>query len=250
LLLIALIVIFVRGWHIPTSVTRPISALVSRVSDFFARDDSMAIRSQRTGIDASQRPVGWFRKLLPLLTLLVAPHGIILLSGLPQWMSRPAILAVLACLGGCYACWWALNPNARILGSDALLNQPQCDEKRPRTILLLRGVLLAVGVSAVVMFGLPFASISLRLAKGEKPVTVTGTVVRNEWGFRASYYLGQFLTVSSQPWGKAEYQLFYCVTIPRIGQDYDLTVMPGSSLVLDVHDHSESQRSQLFPSSR
>lgn len=139
---------------------------------------------------------------------------------------------MLTCSAGCYLCCWSFNPNSRILGARAKLNNPEYDQSRGQIILGIRGLSFAFSLALIGYFGLPFAAISLRLAKGERPVTVSGTVLRND-SYRAAFFLGQNVTLSTK-YGSAEYHLFYSPRVLRYGQDYTLIVMQGSNLVLDI----------------
>jgi hypothetical protein len=232
-LLIILIVALVRGWHVPTPVSLPISSTVARLGDFFSRGDSLAIDNQRAGRNPAQSSSGGVRKLLPFFALIVLPYLLIQFSGFPQWLSRPVVLAVLICSGGCYLCYWSFNPNSRILGARAKLSNPEYDQSRGQIILGIRGFSFAFSLALIGYFGLPFAAISLRLAKGERPVPVSGTVLRND-SYRAAFFLGQRVTLSTKYGGLAEYHLFYSPRVLRYGQDYTLIVMQGSNLVLDI----------------
>jgi len=203
---------------------------LTRLGNIFSRGDSIAIDNQRAG--RSSAPSG-ARKLLPFFALIALPYLLIAFSGFPQWLSRPVVLAGLICSAGCYVCYWSLNPNSRILGASALLNNPEYNQSRGRIILGMRVLCLAGSLALIGYLGLPFAAISLRLATGERPVTVSGTVLRNDT-YRAAFFLGQSLTLSTRSGGLAEYYLFYYPRVLRYKQDYTLKVMQGSNLVLDI----------------
>jgi len=169
---------------------------------------------------------------LIVLSVFILPHILISLPGVSRLQSRPLILSAVFISMGIGFCSYGLNPRSRILGPTALLNQPQYDAVRPRWVIVIRLLSVVTGVVIFGNFGIPFATASVRVARGQKPVEITGTIVRNRGGVFGASFVLQSVTLSSN---SHQYQIFYSLAPLRVGETYELEVLPNSDLVLDFH---------------
>lgn len=241
-LLIVLLVAFSRGWHIPTSLPRPVDALLSRVAGLFARADASAIERERALADAQPPSRSWGRWLgrwtLGLAAIFLLPRAMISFSGFPEWQSRPVVLAILWCAIGCYLCFWMLDPHAGVLPlMDVQETRPEDDRGRAKRLLMTRFAFLAAGIFCLAFFGVPFASISLRIARGERPLSITGIVTNNRGSYNDHLFFFQSLTVSTGAHNRVGYEWLYGRVL-RVGREYDFKVLPGSDFILQANDHS------------
>jgi hypothetical protein len=242
-LLIVLLFAFCRGWHIPTSLPRPVDAVLSRLANFFARADAAAIERKRESPDAQPVSQDWGRWLglfiVGVTAIVLLPHVMISLSGFPQWQARPVVLAILWCALGCYFCLWMLDPYAGVLAlMDAKEIRAEDDRLRANRLLMVRAGLLAASISCLALIGVPFASVSLRIARGEKPISITGVVTENRGSYNDHFFLFQTLSISTSSNHRIHYEWFYGRVL-RVGREYDFEVLPGSDLVLQVDDHRD-----------
>jgi hypothetical protein len=166
---------------------------------------------------------------LIVFSVFVLPHILISLPGVSKFQSRPLTLGLLFIASSIGLCWYGLNPRSRILGPGALLNQPEYDAVRPKWVVGGRLLFIVLGIALFANFGIPFAAASVRVAKGQKPVEVTGMIVRNGSG---PWFVLQSVTLSRDG---GKYQVFYSLAPLRVGDTYELETLPGSNLVLDFH---------------
>ena len=117
-----------------------------------------------------------------------------------------------------------------MLGPTASLLDSKYNAVRPSIVFGIRAFWVVLGVSLLMYIGLPFALVSIRLAKGEKPVEVIGTVQQNSTPGFGAWFLLQNVKLS--PDGP-EYELYYSPEPLRYDERYELVVLPNSNLILD-----------------
>src|SRR5579862_6079650 len=171
---------------------------------------------------------GLTKLAIPFLLLL--PYILLALPGVPKAQSRPIIMAALwiGCSAG--TCWWGLDPRNEMLGPRASLLDSKYDAVRPRVVFVIRAFWVALGVSLFIYMGMPFALVSMRLAKGEKPTEVVGTVLQNSTPGFGAWFLLQKVKLSTN---NQEYELYYSLVSLRYDERYELVTLPSSNLILD-----------------
>jgi hypothetical protein len=159
---------------------------------------------------------------LVVFSALILPHILISLPRISKLESRPLTLGTLFIASGIGLCWYGLDPRSRILGPGALHNK----------VIAARLFMVVLGIIVFSNLGIPFATASVRVARGQKPIEVAGTIERNGGSAFGAWFFLQSVTLS--PDG-GRYQLYYSLTPLRVGESYELEMLPNSHLVLDFH---------------
>jgi len=163
----------------------------------------------------------------------VLPYIVISLPGVPKSITRPIMVGVTSLVLTGAALWWGLDPKSRMLvrlGTFESFKGPEYDASRTGIVLTVRAIFIGFGLLCLASGPLPLAGDSIRILRGEKPTHIVGTVVKNSSPAFGAWYLNQSVTLSS---GSTEYKLYYSLQPLRIGETYELDVLPSSRLVLD-----------------
>ena len=169
--------------------------------------------------------------ILIVLIILVVPHVLISLPGIPKSESRPLTLGALFVSVSLALCWCGLDPRSRMLGYIASYDDPKYDSARPKIVRTLRLGCIGFGVFVFSFLALPFVAVSIRIVTGQKPIEIVGVVERNSSPSYGAYF-DQSVTLSSVG---GQYELFYSLVPLRVGDTYELEVLTNSHLVLDFH---------------
>ena len=163
----------------------------------------------------------------------VLPHLVISLTGFRAYVTRPIVMSLLFTGFSITLSWWGLDPQSRMLtrvGAFEAFDEPRYRATRPRIRLIPRAIFLGVGIFSFVYLALLFVIDSIRIARGEKPTPVVGTLVKNSSDAFGAWYFNQSLVLSSGP---NEYELWYSLKPLRVGETYQLYVLQNSNLALD-----------------
>jgi hypothetical protein len=126
--------------------------------------------------------------------------------------------------------WYGLNPKTKMIRGGKL-SQPQYDSVRPTIERNLRILVVLFGLFACVYLTFPWAADMARLAGGEKPLKVTGTVEYKSVPLFGLWFMEQTVRVSRKL--SPNLFLYYSFTPLHVGEAYDFLVLPRSRVIID-----------------
>jgi len=178
-------------------------------------------------------------KFLFLFFLFVFPFILLSLPGIPQWLERTIAVSIFIFLMTAGVFWYGLSPKSKIIRASGKLSQPQYDNVRPTIERSLRILTILFGVFVCVYLTFPWCVDLARLARGGKPLRIAGTVKHKSVPLFGLWFVEQTVRVSQETnQTNRNYYLYYSLKPFRVGETYELVVLPRSRVIVEFREAS------------
>lgn len=174
------------------------------------------------------KPANIYRVLI-----FVVPFVIVSVPGIPQGLGRLIATSILIFSLTAGIFWYGLSSKTKMILPSGKLSKPEYDGVRPTVERNIRVLVVLFGAFFSYYLTVPFSMDLARLMGGEKPSTLTGVVKSRSVPLLGLWFIEQSVRVF--PETKAKY-LFYSWQPLRVGETYELGVLPRSRVIVEFHE--------------
>jgi hypothetical protein len=167
-----------------------------------------------------------------LALIFVIPCVIVSVPRIPPPSARiiATSIFVFSCTVGIF--WYGLSSKTKMILASGKLSRPEYDDVRPKIEKNIRILVGLFGAFFCYYITVPFSIDLARLVAGETPLRITG-IVRS----RSVRLFGLWQSVRIAPEARAKYYLYYSWRPLRVGEEYELFVLPHSRVIVEFHEH-------------
>lgn len=182
---------------------------------------------------------GKTKKVWALLLVFVTPYCVIYLSGVPYWLGRIIATAILIGFITVASFWFSLSSKSEVIATGAKANRPNLLKRKKTVASAVRILGVVFGIFFTAHITLPFIADVVDVFRKRQPATITGRIAENKSIFGLSY-LKQSLYLDDNHGSQDDsYTLLYSFSVLNVGQEYELTILSRSMIVLNQRDLSK-----------
>jgi len=170
--------------------------------------------------------------LIFLLLIFVIPFVIVSVPGIPPSAARIIATSIFIFSVTVGIFWYGLTSKTKMILASGKLSRPEYDDVRPKIERNIRILVVLFGAFFCYYITFPFSIDLARLVAGETPLKITGIVSSR---YSRLWFVEQSVRVA--PETKVKYYLFYSWRPLRVGENYELFVLPHSRVIVEFRGH-------------
>jgi hypothetical protein len=169
-----------------------------------------------------------------LVLIFVIPFVIVSVPGIPPSAARIIATSIFIFSFTVGIFWYGLSSKTKMILPSGKLSRPEYDDVRPTIERNIRVLVVLFGAFFCYYITFPFSIDLARLVAGETPLKITGTVRSRSVPLFGLWFVEQSVRIA--PEAKAKYYMYYSWRPLRVGEEYELVVLPHSRVIIEFHE--------------